>query len=50
MRPSAYGPTPPLCLSESISFFVNVNLEVQPTQSGMGVVAGTGWGACMGRD
>jgi len=29
---------------ESIRFFVNVNLEVQPTQSGMGVVAGTGWG------
>lgn len=25
---------------ESIRFFVNVNLEVQPTQSGMGVVAG----------
>lgn len=29
---------------ESIRFFVNVNLEVQPTQAGMGVVAGTGWG------
>ena len=26
---------------ESIRFFVNVNLEVQPTQSGMGVVART---------
>ena len=29
---------------ESIRFFVNVNLEVQPTQSGMGAVAGTGQG------
>lgn len=29
---------------KSIRFFVNVNLEVQPTQSGMGVVAGTGRG------
>lgn len=29
---------------ESIRFFVNVNLEVQPTQAGMGVVAGTGCG------
>uniref|UniRef100_A0A8C8WH79 Solute carrier family 4 member 11 n=1 Tax=Panthera leo TaxID=9689 RepID=A0A8C8WH79_PANLE len=29
---------------ESIRFFVNVNLEVQPAQAGMGVVAGPGWG------
>lgn len=27
---------------ESIRFFVNVNLKVQPTQAGMGVVAGIG--------
>lgn len=33
---------------ESIRFFVNVNLEVQPTQAGMGVVAGTGWGGRSG--
>lgn len=34
---------------ESIRFFVNVNLEVQPTQAGMGVVAGTGWVGGTGR-
>ena len=33
---------------ESIRCCVNVNLEVQPTQSGMGVVAGTGWGGMRG--
>lgn len=33
---------------ESLRFFVNVNLEVQPTQAGMGVVAGTGWGGGQG--
>lgn len=31
---------------ESVRFFVNVNLEVQPSQAGMGVVAGT----CLGED
>lgn len=33
---------------ESIRFFVNVNLEVQPTQAGMAVVAGTDWGGGQG--
>lgn len=33
---------------ESIRFFVNVNLEVQPTQSGMGVVAGPVGGRVQG--
>ena len=33
---------------ESLRFFVNVNLEVQPAQAGMGVVAGTGWGGGQG--
>lgn len=29
---------------ENVRFFVNVNLEVPPTQAGMAVVAGTEWG------
>lgn len=35
---------------ESIRFFVNVNLEVQPTQAGMVVVAGTDWGGGKGTE
>lgn len=35
---------------ESIRVFVNVNLEVQPAQAGMGIVAGTGLGVGRGLD